>query len=212
MTIAVVTYDFRPPRVRSLERKEACLHPAILPQIGLCPFSADVRAVAMDRDTAAFERLFAHFAPRIKGYFLRLGVPAELAEELAQETLVALWRKAQSFDPTRASVATWLYTIARNKRIDRARRDRRIDATADDMTDLMGVIPEADAGANAAANIAWLTQALAQLPPDQRQVLDKAFYEEKSHSVIAEELGLPLGTVKSRIRLALGRLKALVTE
>lgn len=212
MTIAVVTYDFCPPRVRSLERKEAPLHPAIMPQIGLCPYSADVRAVAVERDTAAFERLFAHFAPRIKGYFLRLGVPAELAEELAQETMVALWRKAESFDPTRASVATWLFTIARNKRIDRARRDRWVDPSADDMADMMGTIPQADAGADAAASVVWLSRALSQLPPDQRQVLDKAFYEEKSHSAIAEELGLPLGTVKSRIRLALIRLKALVTE
>ncbi|TXG85680.1 MAG: sigma-70 family RNA polymerase sigma factor [Sphingomonadales bacterium] len=212
MTIAVVTSDLYPPRLRRLERKEASLHSAIVPQVGLCPHGADVRSVAMDRDTAAFERLFAHFAPRIKGYFLRLGVPAELAEELAQETMVALWRKAESFDPTRASVATWLFTIARNKRIDRARRDRRPDAGADDMADLMGALPGADAWADATFGAAWLTRALTQLPPDQRQVLDKAFYEEKSHSAIAEELGLPLGTVKSRIRLALVRLKALVTE
>lgn len=209
--IAVMTSEFKPPRVRSIMREDS-QHPAIVPQIGLCAFSAEVRCVAVDRDTAAFERLFAHFAPRIKGYFLRQGVTAELAEELAQETMVALWRKADSFDPTRASVATWLFTIARNKRIDRARRERTLGATEEDMLDIMGTMPGADAGADSAINVAWVARALSQLPPDQRQVLDKAFYEEKSHSAIAEELGLPLGTVKSRIRLALIRLKALVTE
>ncbi|MEX0758146.1 MAG: sigma-70 family RNA polymerase sigma factor, partial [Tistlia sp.] len=84
-----------------------------------------IRAVAENRDKAAFGRLFRHFAPRVKAYLLRLGTESAAAEELAQETMVVLWRKAATFDPAQASVGTWVFTIARNKRIDRLRRLQR---------------------------------------------------------------------------------------
>lgn len=175
-------------------------------------FEADVQAIADRQDKAAFARVYAHFAPRLKAFFLRQNMPAQTAEELAQEAMIALWRKAASFDPAKASVSTWLYTIARNKRIDMLRRDSRPDLTAEDYELFMAQPEQADAGAEASSDAQWLQVNINTLPDDQILVLRKAFYEDKSHSEIAEELGLPLGTVKSRIRLALTRLKVLVTE
>lgn len=172
----------------------------------------DVRAIALHGDRQAFERLFRYFAPRLKSFFLRQGVSADLADELAQEAMIALWRKAGSFDPAKASVATWLFTIARNKRIDRARRDARPDLTREDYHLLVSAPTPADQAANSASDADMVGRSLAQLTQDQRMILGKAYFEDKSHSTIAQELGLPLGTVKSRIRLALIRLRLLAAE
>jgi RNA polymerase sigma factor (sigma-70 family) len=161
--------------------------------------------VARDRDRAAFAVLFTHFAPRIKAYLLRLGAPAGVAEELAQEALLSVWRKAHLFDPAKASAATWLFTIARNLRIDAIRRERRPELDPEDF------MPEpetcADAGLMLAENEGRLRIALKELPADQIQVVELSFFADKPHSQIAAELGIPLGTVKSRLRLAMGRLK-----
>ncbi|HVW72968.1 MAG TPA: sigma-70 family RNA polymerase sigma factor [Rhizomicrobium sp.] len=161
--------------------------------------------VARDRDRAAFAALFIHFAPRVKAYLLRLGAPAGVAEELAQEALLSVWRKAHLFDPAKASAATWLFTIARNLRIDAIRRERRPELDPQDF------MPEAEACADAglmlAENEGRLRIALKQLPADQIQVVELSFFADKPHSQIAAELGIPLGTVKSRLRLAMGRLK-----
>jgi RNA polymerase sigma-70 factor (ECF subfamily) len=161
--------------------------------------------VARDRDRAAFAALFNHFAPRVKAYLLRLGAPAGVAEELAQEALLSVWRKAHLFDPAKASAATWLFTIARNLRIDAIRRERRPELDPEDF------MPEPDADADAALVLAEnegrLRIALKELPVDQIQVVELSFFADKPHSQIAAELGIPLGTVKSRLRLAMARLK-----
>jgi RNA polymerase sigma-70 factor (ECF subfamily) len=161
--------------------------------------------VAATQDRAAFAALFAHFAPRIKAYLLRLGAPSGVAEELAQEALLSVWRKAHLFDPAKASAATWLFTIARNLRIDAIRRERRPELDPEDF------MPEPDADADAglmlAENEGRLRLALKELPADQIQVVELSFFADKPHSQIAVELGIPLGTVKSRLRLAMGRLK-----
>lgn len=161
--------------------------------------------VARDQDRAAFAALFTHFAPRVKAYLLRLGAPAGVAEELAQEALLSVWRKAHLFDPAKASAATWLFTIARNLRIDAIRREKR---PALDPEDFMPE-PDADAdeGLMLAENEGRLRVALKELPADQIQVVELSFFADKPHSQIAAELGIPLGTVKSRLRLAMGRLK-----
>lgn len=161
--------------------------------------------VAAQQDRAAFAALFSHFAPRVKAYLLRLGAPSGVAEELAQEALLMVWRKAHLFDPAKASAATWLFTIARNLRIDAVRREKRPELDPEDF------MPEPDADADAGLMLAEsegrLRLALKELPADQVQVVELSFFADKPHSQIAQELGIPLGTVKSRLRLAMGRLK-----
>lgn len=173
--------------------------------------NAWMRAVAESADRPAFAALFRHFAPRVKGFLMRSGVQESLAEELAQETLVALWRKAASFDPARARVSTWLYTIARNLRIDHHRRGQ--GGATEQAEDWDPEQQPADAHLApdellyAAERERRVTQALSELSPEQAQVLRLSFFEEIPHGRIAQTLDIPLGTVKSRIRLAVAQLR-----
>lgn len=171
--------------------------------------AALVAAVASIRDRAAFTRLFDYYAPRINAYLLRLGCDRALAEEIAQDTMASLWRKAHLFEPEKSSLATWLYRIARNRRIDLARRDRvdyvDPDDFALDIPDESGV--DADRMIDAQARDDILRNAMQNLPPEQLELVRMAFFDSLSHSEIAEKTGLPLGTVKSRIRLAFTRLR-----
>ncbi|WP_323766119.1 sigma-70 family RNA polymerase sigma factor [Marinovum sp.] len=157
------------------------------------------------RDEAAFAEIFAHFAPRVKAFLMRSGGDPAIAEECAQEVMVTLWRKAHLFDPSRASVATWIFTIARNKRIDVLRRQRRPEP--DDLT--WGPEAEPDQADVVALQqeSAQLGEAIARLPEKQRELIRQAYFGEMTHNEIAEATGLPLGTIKSRIRLALERLR-----
>ena len=141
-----------------------------------------VHRIRDDADKAAFAELYAHFAPRVKGFLINSGADGSMAEECAQEVMVTLWRKAHLFDPSRASVATWIFTIARNRKIDILRKQRR---------------PEPED----------LSKALTILPAAQRELIEQAYFGDLSHSEIAKKTGLPLGTIKSRIRLALERLR-----
>ncbi len=169
--------------------------------------TAWVAAIAQHQDKQAFARLYGYYAPRLKGYCQRQGMAAETAEELAQEAMISVWRRAVTFDPAKASVSTWIFTIVRNKRIDLLRRERRPELKAEDFDVLVEPERGADQQVEAQQAAAQIAQRLDGLPEDQKSVLFKAFYEDKSHSEIASETGLPLGTVKSRIRLALSRLK-----
>jgi RNA polymerase sigma-70 factor, ECF subfamily len=166
-----------------------------------------IAAIATHQDKSAFAELYSHYAPRLKSYCQRQGMAAETAEELAQEAMVSVWRKAATFDPAKASVSTWLFTIVRNKRIDLLRRENRPELTAEDFEVFLTPERGVDETIALADSADHMGRALEQLPPDQKTVIVKAFYEDKSHSEIAAETGLPLGTVKSRIRLALSRLK-----
>lgn len=161
--------------------------------------------VRVDRDQAAFAALFRHFAPRVKAFLMKSGASTTLAEECTQEVMATLWHKAHLFDPTRASVATWIFTIARNRRIDALRRQRRPEP--EDLP--WGPEPEPDQAEALALQqeSERLAGALAQLPPKQRELIERAYYGDQSHSEIAEVTGIPLGTIKSRIRLALERLR-----
>jgi RNA polymerase sigma-70 factor (ECF subfamily) len=170
-------------------------------------FAEQLARVAQHRDRAAFIALFGHFAPRVKAYLVRLGADDASAEELAQEVLLAVWRRAASFNPALASVSTWVFTIARNKRIDRLRRERRPEIDPDDPALAPEPEPAADAAFDAAQSGNRLRDAIASLPEEQSRLLVMAYFEDKSHRAIAAETRLPLGTVKSRIRLALGRLR-----
>jgi RNA polymerase sigma-70 factor (ECF subfamily) len=141
----------------------------------------------------------------VKGFLMKSGADAALAEECAQDVMATLWQKAGLFDPSRASVATWVFTIARNRRIDALRKARRPEP--EDLP--WGPEPEPDQAEvlEAQQDTDRLGAALAQLPEKQRALIERAFYGDLSHSEIAAETGLPLGTIKSRIRLALERLR-----
>ena len=167
-----------------------------------------IEAIASRQDRAAFASLFRHFAPRVKAFIMRGGTDAEAAQEVAQEALIMVWRKAASFDRTRASAATWIYTIARNKRIDLMRRAARPVIEVEDW--LIAFAPaeeDADSSVLAGQTYTRMKELMDGLSPDHLLVIRKAFFEDKTHTAIAEELKLPLGTVKSRIRVALGRLR-----
>jgi RNA polymerase sigma factor (sigma-70 family) len=157
------------------------------------------------QDRAAFAALFRHFAPRVKAFLMKSGAPVSLAEECAQEVMATLWQKAHLFDPARASVATWVFTIARNKRIDALRKARRAEPEELDW----GPEPEPDQAEamEAQEETDRLGRALASLPEKQRKLIERAYFGDLSHSEIAAETGLPLGTIKSRIRLALDKLR-----
>ena len=180
------------------------------PTAGLPGLSALIVAIAERGDRAAFATLFNHFAPRVKSYMLRLGADGELAEELAQETMLTVWRRADGFDHARAAASTWIFTIARNLRIDAARRGQRMKH--DDPFD-ESIAPDLpDAILSAAQDETRVASAIGQLPLDQARVIREAFFSDKPHSEIAAELGLPLGTVKSRLRLAMARLRGLLGD
>jgi RNA polymerase sigma-70 factor (ECF subfamily) len=163
--------------------------------------------VATTQDRQAFALLFKHFAPRLKAFHLRAGLADAVAEELAQETMLMLWRKAAGFDPARAGAATWVFTITRNLRIDAARRQHGT---------MPGPSAEADPSPSAEALLLEseramrMRGALASLPAEQRHVIELSFFADTPHAAIATALQLPLGTVKSRIRLALIRLRDLL--
>jgi RNA polymerase sigma-70 factor (ECF subfamily) len=161
------------------------------------------------KDEAAFADLFRHFAPRVKAFLLKSGTEPTLAEECTQEALAAVWNKAHLFDPTRASVATWIFTITRNRRIDALRRQRRPEPE-----ELVWGPEEEPHQADVLAltqETAKLGEALSSLPSKQRLLIEKAYFGDLSHSEIASETGIPLGTIKSRIRLALERLRHAMT-
>lgn len=162
-------------------------------------------AVRDRRDREAFGRLFDFYAPRLKAVAMRSGANAAQAEDIVQDVMLAVWHRAAQFDATRAQVSGWVYRIARNRQIDLARRAPRPvpeeiaepDTASEDATDILAL--EQEAGR--------LREALARLKPDQREMIEKAYLGELSHTEIQDVTGLPLGTIKSRIRLGLDRLR-----
>ena len=164
-------------------------------------------AVAQRQDRDAFAELFAYYAPRVKSYLLRLGADSALAEEIAQDVMVTVWRKAGLFDRTQASVSTWIFRIARNRRIDLFRRSKRPDLDPQEEMILPSGVEAPDARIEAMETEARVRAAMKDLPEEQVLLLKLAFYEGLSHSEIAARLGAPLGTVKSRIRLAFAKMK-----
>jgi len=162
-------------------------------------------AVRDHHDKAAFAALFDHFAPRLKGFVMRNGTSAAQAEEIVQDVMLTLWRKAHMFDPHRAQVSAWVYQIVRNRQIDVARKENR------PMPEALKEQPEAEPDATQIVAIeqetGQLRAALAKLRPEQREVIEKAYLGELTHQEISTQTGLPLGTIKSRIRLGLQRLR-----
>lgn len=166
-----------------------------------------LRRVARDRDRAAFGELFAYFAPRVKGYMLRLGADDGQAEELAQETMILVWRKAELFDERQASLSTWIFRIARNRRVDAFRATHQSELDAHDPA----FAPASSDTPSEAMDVREAEEririALSNLPPEQLDIVRMAFYQGLTHRAIAERLNLPIGTVKGRIRLAFQKLR-----
>lgn len=169
--------------------------------------------IATDRSDEAFRKLFEDFVPRIQSYMMRQGADAALAEELAQETLLTVWRKAALYSADKGSAATWIFTIARNLRIDRLRRETVWQELTEEHA---SSIPSEDTAPDVAVSErqreARVRSVLRDLPPDQLEVVTLAFIDGLSHSDIAERLRLPLGTVKSRIRLAYQKVRTALED
>lgn len=168
-----------------------------------------LQAIARHGDRQEFARLFAYFAPRVKAYLMRLGADDATAEDLMQDVLLTVWRRAPSYDPSLAGVSTWIFTIARNRRIDALRRGKRPPLDAEEPSLLPSAPQAPDSALDAQQWEKKIGTAIATLPAEQAQMLKLAYFEDRSHSDIAEHLNLPLGTVKSRLRLAVGRLRSL---
>jgi RNA polymerase sigma-70 factor, ECF subfamily len=171
-------------------------------------FSDLMERVAAHKDKVAYGQLFSYYGPRVKAYLLRLGADDALAEELAQEVMVIVWRKAELFDRTQASVSTWLFRIARNKRIDAIRRTKKPELDPNDPLLLPSAPMAPDNLMSGAQRDQLVRDAMVDLPAEQKLLLQQAFYEGLSHREIADQTGTPLGTVKSRLRLAFLKLRA----
>jgi len=173
-------------------------------------FARLLKDVADHRDRQAFAQLFEHFGPRLKGFMMRKGANAELAEDLVQDAMIAVWNKAGMFSPGKGSVTTWIYTIARNLRIDRLRREGSRYFTDIDDYEEASDDPASDDIVIGRQQDAAVTEALQVLPDDQRQVIVMAFMDDMTQAEIADKLDVPLGTVKSRMRLAYRKMASVL--
>ena len=194
-----------------------------IPQIGPEKHQRDdtwsrlLEQVGQARDEQAFAQLFAHFAPLIKGFCLgnlNSNFPADAADEVVQEVMFKVWQKAPGYDATKAAASTWIYTVMRNCRIDLMRRNKRTP-TDSDAIDIDDIWDEADDDQafvylQQASNEALIDKSFTQLPPEQRQVLTQVYMQGKTHQQISDETGLPLGTVKSRVRIGLKKMQILI--
>jgi RNA polymerase sigma-70 factor (ECF subfamily) len=174
----------------------------------------DLVAVGQQRDREAFRRLFDHFAPRVRSFLLRRRTPDGSLEDLVQDVMATIWRRAETYDPGKATASTWIFTVARNRRIDLARR-RRPEVDLDDPATVHEEVDDAplpDEQTEHMQKAAKINVAMADLPADQSKIVLLAYHQDMSHSEIADELAIPLGTVKSRLRLALGKLRQSMEE
>ncbi len=199
--VAVVGPDPVPGAAKSKRRGK----PVTIVEYTDAHWVARIEAIARDQDQAAFVDLFRHFAPKVKAFLIKSGADASLAEECMQDVMATLWRKAHMYDPARASVSTWIFTVARNRKIDLLRKYARPEPedlpwgpeAEPDQADVIALQQESSK----------LAEALKELPEKQRVLIERAYFGDLTHSEIAAETGLPLGTIKSRIRLALDRLR-----
>jgi RNA polymerase sigma-70 factor, ECF subfamily len=166
-----------------------------------------VSMVAHNKDRTAFKILFEYYAPRLKSYLLNFKIADQKAEDLAQEVMLTLWQKAEKFDPDKAKISTWLFRVARNKYIDQFRKQKYPEVNADDHVALMVAPEKTDQNLEEQQVSDRIQKAMKTLKEEQRKVIELSFYKELSHSQIAEETGLPLGTVKSKIRMAFQTLR-----
>lgn len=170
-------------------------------------FSRLLSNIGFSQDRDSFAMIFQYFAPRVKSYMVKLGCVDEMAEELAQQTLLQVWRKSKLYDSNKAAASTWIFRIARNMRIDMLRKQKHFFEDDFDLTSIEDENDDAEIKINKEQKNQRIALALTDLPMDQAQIVRLSFYDGLSHSEIAKQLKIPLGTVKSRMRLAFARLR-----
>ena len=166
-----------------------------------------VALIAHSKSKKAFKILFDYFAPRLKSYLLNFKISNQKAEDITQEVMIVLWHKADKFNPEKAKISTWLFRVARNKYIDSVRRQKYPMVNSDDHMHEMVAPEKTDRNIEQVQNSDLIRNAMKTLNDDQQKVIELSFFHELSHSQIAEKTGLPLGTVKSRIRMAFTALR-----
>jgi RNA polymerase sigma factor (sigma-70 family) len=165
--------------------------------------------IGKNEDRAAFTRLYRHFAPLMKAFaYSGSTMSANHADELVQEVMLKVWQKSGAFNAEKAAASTWIYTIARNCRTDMYRRLKKFDTSliAEDLSSAEAT-EEAFVVLHQKRGRDRIRELMNELPADQAQILAKVYMEGKSHSEAASELDIPLGTVKSRVRLAIQKLQ-----
>jgi RNA polymerase sigma-70 factor, ECF subfamily len=167
-----------------------------------------IGAIAASQDRSAFASLFQLFAPRLKAHYRARRLPDEIAEELTQEVMLRVWRHARQFDRTKSAASTWIYAVARNCFVDRVRREKRPVADPLDESTPEPLVPPAEEALGAAQTLAVVREALTALPQEQGEIIQDVYFVGRSLPEIAEARSLPLGTVKTRVRLALERLRS----
>lgn len=204
----MLTLTLDPPRTTRPPMPPVCRRegkPVPQKKIEISEQTTWMLAVRDNRDRDAFGALFDHFAPRLKGFIMRTGCSAPQAEEIVQDVMLTVWRKAAMFDPHRAQVSSWIYQIARNRHIDIVRKDSR--PVPEELAEDPGSEPDASQILAVQQEAGELRKALSSLKPEQREMIEKAYLGELTHQEISDQTGLPLGTIKSRIRLGLERLR-----
>jgi RNA polymerase sigma-70 factor, ECF subfamily len=164
-------------------------------------------SIAVTQCREAFSTLFQRLGPRVKAYMMKVGASPDVAEEITQETFVSVWRKAQQFDQRKSSAVTWIFTIARNRRIDRLRKERRPALDPNDPLLVPNKIPTPLEELEQSSIVKNVTASIQKLPVDQRDVVRLSFIEGLSHQEISNRLKTPLGTIKSRLRLSFEKLR-----
>ena len=174
-------------------------------ELSLC-----IKLIGDNQDKAAFAVVFRHFAPRLKSFLIKAGSTDSQAEEVIQEVMIAVWTKAATYDNSKSSVSTWIYTIARNKRIDKIRKEKRhyLSESDEGLEIPVDSTQEKEIFSTQISNS--LKKYMSNLPKEQSKLLKLSYFYNKTHADISEELKIPLGTVKSRIRLALSKMRHLV--
>jgi RNA polymerase sigma-70 factor (ECF subfamily) len=171
------------------------------------PFINAMKQIADHQDKSSFKMIFDYFGPRLKSFLMSSGAEESVAEEVVQETMCVVWTKADYYDPKMASPSTWIYTIARNKKIDILRKSRKAVLENIDTAILPPIIPRLEEDIEHDQKFEVINQYLNELPKEQLALLKMNFIEEKSHGEIAEITKIPLGTIKSRIRLAMEKIR-----
>ncbi|MFC6198139.1 sigma-70 family RNA polymerase sigma factor [Ponticaulis profundi] len=178
-----------------------------LDQAARAAFADDLERIAAEKCRESFSRLFAYYAPRLKTFIMRLGADDAEAEELAQDVMITVWRKAEQYDRSQASPSTWIFRIARNRRIDAFRRKKTLPEDSEEPALMPSDMPHPEDVFDAQQLESAVRSALSELPDEQRDLLKASFFEGLSHAELSERMGVPLGTVKSRIRLAFQKLR-----
>ena len=169
-----------------------------------------LRDIGENQDKLAFSNIFKYFAPRLKSYFVKIGCTETQAEEIIQEVMIAVWTKSNTYNKEKSSVSTWIYTIAKNKRIDKIRKEKKHNTVESDESLEIPVPSKQEQQILSTEVSEKIRHSLKFLPIEQAELLKLSYFYEKTHSDIAKDLSLPLGTVKSRIRLALSKMRNLV--